>query len=80
MAELELAGKRIAVTHYPDFAKGLAATGKYDAVFHGHTHDKYKDKMGSTLICNPGEIMGRKGKPSFAVYDTVKNEIKHYEF
>jgi uncharacterized protein len=80
IAELEIDGKRIAVTHYPHFAEGLAATGKYDAVFHGHTHDKYKDKIGKALICNPGEIMGRKGKPTFAVYDTAKNEIYHYEF
>ena len=37
-AELELGGAKIAVTHYPFYARALARTGDFQAVFSGHTH------------------------------------------
>lgn len=36
--QLDIDGKKIAFTHFPDVAKKLAKTGKYDYVFYGHTH------------------------------------------
>ena len=37
-AELEFEGVKVAVTHYPFYAKALARTGDFKAVFSGHTH------------------------------------------
>ena len=76
MGELELDGKKIAFIHYPHIASGLAASGKYNAVFSGHTHEHKVEKMGSTLWANPGEVMGRFGKPSFGIYDTSTNAFE----
>lgn len=76
IAELEFDGKKIAANHYPHFAEALAYSGKYDAVFYGHDHIAAKKKIGNTLLCNPGELMGWKGHVSFAIYDTETNDVE----
>jgi len=76
IAQLELDGKRIAVAHYPEIGEALALSGKYDAVFSGHNHQQHVVTVGSTLWGNPGEVMGRFGKPSFGMYDTVTNTFE----
>ncbi len=72
-AELDFEGVKIAVTHYPFYARALARTGDYQAVFSGHTHEPHEERFGDCLWMNPGEILGWKGKPSCAVYDTITN-------
>jgi len=67
---VETDGRAIAFAHYPEIAEGLAATGKYDAVFSGHTHVFMQQQVGNTLWVNPGEVMGRFGEPAFGLYDT----------
>lgn len=79
MGEIEVNNKKIAFTHYPQFAEGLAALDKYDIVLYGHTHTSHKEKVNSTWLVNPGEIMGLKNKSSFAVYDTKTNDIELFE-
>lgn len=76
MADLDLDGRRIAVVHYPEFGEALALSGKYDAVFSGHNHTAEANTLGSTLWANPGEVMGRFGKPSFGIYDTSTNAFE----
>jgi hypothetical protein len=73
-AELELGGRSIAVNHYPAIAAPLAASGAYDAVFHGHDHTPREERIGRTLLLNPGEVMGRFGRSTFAVYETEAGE------
>lgn len=79
LLEIELDGRKIAACHKPEFAEGLAATGKYDVVFHGHTHIARSEMIGKTLLVNPGEIYGGLGKASFAIYDTAINNITFRE-
>ena len=79
MVSLELDGRRIAVVHYPEFGEALALCGKYDAVFSGHNHTAEAQTLGSTLWANPGEVMGRFGKPSFGIYDTSTNAFEIHE-
>ena len=74
--EFELDNKKIAICHYPQIAEGLAATGKYDIVFHGHTHSARKEKIGDTIIVNPGEVAGLINKPTFAIFDTETNNVE----
>ena len=75
-AELEFEGARLAVTHYPFYAKALARTGDYQAVFSGHTHQAGQERFGECLWLNPGDVMGWKGQGSCAIYDTATNSGK----
>lgn len=77
--EVELAGRRVAFVHYPRLAEGLAALGDYDLVVHGHDHIARQVQVGKTLLLNPGEIMGWKGRPSCAIYDTETGRAKSIE-
>lgn len=68
--QVEAAGRRLAFVHYPEFGEGLAALGRYDAVFVGHTHGWRVQMIERTLLANPGEVMGRFGQPGYGIYDT----------
>lgn len=74
VGELEIDGVRIAITHYPHIARALAAGQQYDLVCHGHDHERASERVGETLLLNPGEVMGRFGVTSFAIYDTASRE------
>ena len=63
-------GKKIAFVHFPEKAKELAQTGKYDYVFYGHTHKPWEETIGQTKVVNPGTLAGLFTKATFAVYDT----------
>jgi putative phosphoesterase len=76
LGELKLDGRRVAITHYPEVAAGLVASGKYDAVFSGHNHKYKEERHGDTLWVNPGEVMGRFGEPGFGFYDTESNTFR----
>lgn len=67
---LDVAGRKLAFYHFPWLADALARTGDYDAVFYGHTHVAKEERRGKTLLLNPGELLGWKGAPTYAVYDT----------
>ncbi len=84
--ELEIDGKRIAFTHFPDIAKKLSQSGKFDSVFYGHTHRPWDEKVfihpkpsdGKDNEChmiNPGELAGQFNKPTFATYDTITGKL-----
>ena len=68
--ELKIDNKKIAWNHYPDQAKELAESGKYDLVFYGHDHKPWEKQLGKTTLLNPGTLAGLFNKPSFAIYDT----------
>ena len=77
--ELELDGRRVAVTHYPRIGKALARGGEYDLVCHGHSHKRIIKQVGDTLRVNPGEVMGRFGLSTYALYDTVTGQASSVE-
>jgi len=74
--ELEFNKKRIAFCHFPDLAKKMAQSGKFDLVFYGHTHRPWDEKIGNTHMINPGEIAGQFYKPTFTIYDTIANKLE----
>lgn len=78
IVKLNLSGKNIFITHLPEIAKAFALTSEFDAVFYGHTHKQKKETINNTLLLNPGEIMGRKEKPSFAIYDTETGDAEFF--
>lgn len=79
LAELELEGRKIAVNHFPRIGEILAHSKLYNAVFYGHTHKVDKRIINETLLLNPGELMGRLGKLTFAIYDTKSNNAEIVE-
>lgn len=72
LAEIELDGLRIAANHWPEIAQGLAHCGRYDLVCYGHDHTAFQERVGDSLLLNPGEIMGRFGRSTYALFDTRK--------
>jgi len=74
-AELEYGDRRIAVVHYPDLARRLAQSGQFDLVCYGHDHTAKVERVSGTLLVNPGEVMGRFGRPSYGLYDTESGEF-----
>ena len=77
--ESEIGGKKLAMVHFPAVGSALAASDEYDAVFYGHNHTQSTERQGETWLVNPGEIMGRFGRSTFAVFDTELDEIAVYE-
>jgi putative phosphoesterase len=78
-AQLEFDGRRIAVTHYPEIGQALAAGGLYDLVCHGHSHERVVERVAQTLRVNPGEVMGRFGLSTYALYDTTADQAEIVE-
>lgn len=76
--EIELGKRKIAFAHNNRVAKDLAESKRYNIVFYGHTHTPWEQKIGNTVLLNPGEVAGHFGRASFAIYDlaNMKAELK----
>jgi putative phosphoesterase len=73
---LTLEGRRILLIHgwgstevTEEIVEALVSSGKWDAVFYGHTHKARLDYIRGRLLLNPGEVAGVLYEPSFAVVD-----------
>lgn len=77
-AELEIAGRRIAMIHYPEPARRIAQSGIFDLVCYGHDHLRHCERIGESLLANPGEVMGRYGEPSWATYDCESHRLSFH--
>lgn len=76
--------RKIAFVHFPNKAKKLAETGKYDFIFFGHTHKPWvsyaeasedQGKKKCTLL-NPGNVTGDLYPPTFAVWNTEDDKFE----
>lgn len=74
--ETEIAGKRIAFVHFPNKAKKLAESGKYDFVFFGHTHKPWEEMIGKCKMLNPGNVTGDLYPPTFAIWNTDNDNFE----
>lgn len=76
----EFGGKKLHLSHFHHDVKTLAKSGEYDIVVYGHTHEIVNEKVGDTLVVNPGECCGwLTGKSTIAVIDTEKMEAEIIE-
>lgn len=69
-AELTVDGCSVAMIHYPEPARRIAASGQLDLVCYGHNHQKHAEQIGSCWLANPGELLGLMGAPTWGIYDT----------
>lgn len=74
--ELEINNINIAFVHFPEIAKELANTKKYDFVFYGHTHKPWEEIIENTHVVNPGTLAGIFNKSTFAMLDLDSKELK----
>jgi len=85
-ADLEMAGRRLFMIHYPHLAKAMALTGDYDAVLCGHSHRAAVEQIdnvrgGRTALVNPGTIAGF-GEPRTLVLgdlETLSFSVQPFE-
>lgn len=75
-ATIELGGRRLFMIHYPHLARGMAATGDYDVVLCGHSHEAGIEQVpnirgGRTPLVNPGTVAGIGAPVTMALGDLV---------
>ncbi|MHA1731991.1 MAG: metallophosphoesterase [Promethearchaeota archaeon] len=87
----EIGGRRVIAfhghNHGPDLIGALAKSGQFSAILSGHTHQVVNEKVGDTLVVNPGEVCGYlTGRSTVAVVDldaleaeivTLKDGLDH---
>ena len=84
LLETEFDRRRIGMQHFDNVAKGLAASGMYDLVCYGHNHRISLSRAGSTVVVNPGPVMGAAFAAggwevvaaTFAVCETASLEVR----
>ncbi|MGC9400390.1 MAG: metallophosphoesterase [Anaerolineae bacterium] len=75
-AEVEIEGYRVAAVHYPRLGWALAHADLYDLVCYGHDHEAHQERVGETLLLNPGELMGRFGVSTYAMVDSGRDQAE----
>jgi hypothetical protein len=80
LAEFQLAGKRLAITHGDDLSLLRKAIhgGTFDFVFHGHTHQARWNHQGRTLVFNPGALHRARPK-TFGLVDLASGQFRLVE-
>jgi putative phosphoesterase len=75
----EIEGARIAACHGHDHAclSDFIHGGRYDYVFHGHTHRRRDERFGVARVINPGALGGtRYESRSACVLDLPRGEVE----
>jgi uncharacterized protein len=77
-ADLELAGKRIAVIHGDDtkLKRQLLTEQRHDFLFQGHTHIREDTTVGNVRIINPGALH-RANPKTAALLDTETGRLDY---
>src|SRR3989339_612273 len=79
LGAVEAGGLRIAFTHYPQLARGIACQGLFDLVCCGHNHRYQVEKVGDCLLINPGELLGKDEQPGFCILQCETKEVERVE-
>jgi len=78
--QIDLNNRKISWIHDPHLAYALARTGEFDLVCFGHTHRWHLERLkNNCVLLNPGEILGKKEKPGWALVDLDSMEIAQVE-
>ncbi len=78
---LEEDGRTIAVYHgtVPALTEALVGCGRYDLVVTGHTHKMVNERIGETLLLNPGSAHGFGERATVMVVETTDLEVELVE-
>lgn len=78
---LELEGRKIAVLHGDDRRRlrETIADGRWDMVCHGHTHEALVERVGPTLVVNPGAV-SRTASPAVAAVELPSLRVTPISF
>ncbi len=79
VGQVEIGDFNIAFAHERIVAEGLASSGSFKMVCFGHSHEYFLQEIGAVTLLNPGEIMGKDGRPGFCLADTDTAAIKRVE-
>ncbi len=79
LGAIEAGGRKIAFVHYPEMARGMASQNIFDVVCYGHNHRYKVDKIGGSLLVNPGELLGKDGNPGFCILDCATLNVERVE-
>lgn len=83
--EVEIANKKIAFVHFPEYARRLAEEGRFDYLFYGHTHMPWtetvqgENNQGNIKACellNPGNVANQRYAPTFAVWNSLDEKFQ----
>ena len=83
-AGFELAGKRIYLVHFPDYANSMSTTGDWDLVCCGHSHkagvSSVTNRAGTqTHLVNPGTVGGIMAPATWVLGDLETMSFNIYE-
>jgi putative phosphoesterase len=73
--QVNFEGYRIGLLHgdETELLETLIDSGYFNAIIHGHSHNRRIQQRGKTLVVNPGELCGYlTGKATLALLDTEK--------
>jgi hypothetical protein len=73
--ETKIDNREIAFVHHPTKAEELAKSGKYNFVFHGHTHKPWTEVINNCILLNPGNVAGEIYPPTFAIWNTEDDKF-----
>ena len=70
--DFEEDGLKFACYHgtIPQIKDALIECGKYDVFLYGHTHKVRNEKVGKTLVLNPGTVHGFEHGSTIMIFDT----------
>lgn len=72
-------GLRIALVHGHEggLLRSLVGSCGFDVVVHGHTHEVRVERVGDTLVVNPGEVCGYlSGRPTVGLLDVERRDVR----
>lgn len=75
-ASLNFGDLPVALTHHPDVARSLAASGQYQLICYSHDHCAHHGRIDHCILLNPGELLGLKGKTTFAWFETATRTVR----
>lgn len=67
---------KFGISHFPEEVKKGVYNDNFDFCFYGHIHRPWQEKIGNTLILNPGNLAGIFYRSTFAILDTKTLDTK----
>lgn len=74
--ELSFDGLNVFMTHYPEIALLAENSPKYQLIVYGHTHTYEERASETSIVVNPGAVLGYPNEPSFVIFDTTTKQIE----